>query len=76
MEHSEELEHQEQSVAYFESLRNAAPASRKTAYESYAIRHRDIIARFNRFPHLNSILGRGASPEEIAFLEEPETSFL
>ncbi len=45
-------------------------------YLDYAVRHRDIIARFNRFPHRNSILGRGASPKEIAFLEEPETSFL
>lgn len=32
--------------------------------------HRDIIARFGRFPHRNSILGREISPEEQAFLDQ------
>lgn len=38
-------------------------------------RHRDIIARFGRYPHRNAILGRGSTPEEIAFLQEPGSSF-
>ena len=31
--------------------------------------HRDIIARFGRFPHRNAILGRISSSEEQAFLD-------
>lgn len=38
-------------------------------------KHRDIIARFGRYPHRNSVLGRESSPEERAFLEEPGSSF-
>lgn len=35
----------------------------------YAIEHRDIIAKFGRFPHRNRALGRDSTAEEIAFLE-------
>ena len=34
----------------------------------YAIIHRDIIARFGRYPHRNPALGRETTPEEQAFL--------
>jgi uncharacterized protein (DUF924 family) len=32
--------------------------------------HRDIIARFGRFPHRNACLGRVTTPEEQEFLDE------
>ncbi len=32
--------------------------------------HRDIIARFGRFPHRNAIYGRKNSPDEQAFLDQ------
>lgn len=38
-------------------------------------RHRDIIVRFGRYPHRNAILGRNSTPEELAFLEQPGSSF-
>ena len=41
----------------------------------YACRHRDIIARFGRFPHRNAILGRTSTAAEEAFLGEPGSSF-
>jgi uncharacterized protein (DUF924 family) len=41
----------------------------------YARRHRVIIERFGRFPHRNEALGRASTPEEIAFLKEPGSSF-
>ena len=41
----------------------------------YALAHRDIIARFGRFPHRNAILGRTSTPEEIEFLKGPGSSF-
>jgi uncharacterized protein (DUF924 family) len=41
----------------------------------YAVAHLRIIERFGRFPHRNAILGRESTPEEIAFLKEPGSSF-
>lgn len=38
-------------------------------------RHRDIIVRFGRYPHRNAILGRVSTAAEIAFLQEPGSSF-
>lgn len=36
----------------------------------FATRHRDVIRRFGRFPHRNTMLGRTSTPEEAAFLKE------
>lgn len=36
----------------------------------YAAEHRDIIARFGRFPHRNAILGRTSTPKEQRFLDD------
>jgi uncharacterized protein (DUF924 family) len=41
----------------------------------FAEAHRQIIARFGRFPHRNELLGRASSAEEIAFLQEPGSRF-
>jgi len=41
----------------------------------FALEHQEIIERFGRFPHRNAILGRASTPEEIAFLKEPNSSF-
>lgn len=41
----------------------------------YAVLHRDIVSRFGRFPHRNAILGRESTPEELAFLKGPGSSF-
>jgi len=46
--------------------------------ESYAkssARHIEIIERFGRYPHRNTILGRLSTPEEIEFLKQPGSSF-
>jgi len=32
--------------------------------------HRDIIARFGRFPHRNKMLGRSTTPDEQQFLDQ------
>ena len=34
-----------------------------------------IVRRFGRYPHRNEILGRASTPEEVAFLREPGSSF-
>jgi uncharacterized protein (DUF924 family) len=36
----------------------------------WARHHRNIVARFGRFPHRNAILGRDSTPEEQAYLAE------
>ncbi|HEX5507550.1 MAG TPA: DUF924 family protein [Pseudolabrys sp.] len=59
--HSESLADQERSVALY---RAAGLENLK-----YAEQHADIIRRFGRFPHRNAILGRTATPEEQAFLD-------
>ncbi len=41
----------------------------------YAIRHREIIERFGRFPHRNGILGRESTAAEIEFLAQPDSGF-
>jgi uncharacterized protein (DUF924 family) len=36
----------------------------------YAVEHRDIVARFGRFPHRNQVLGRKTTDSEQAFLSQ------
>lgn len=70
--HAEELSLQDECVAHFEKLVRQAPEeiSAKIANNLvHAREHRDIIARFGRFPHRNQVLGRASTPEEEAFLE-------
>jgi uncharacterized protein (DUF924 family) len=37
--------------------------------------HKATIDRFGRYPHRNAILGRASTADEIAFLQEPGSSF-
>ena len=72
-EHSEDSAAQEESVARFRALAAAAPpAARELFAESldYAIRHREVIARFGRFPHRNEALGRDSTDAERAHLAQ------
>jgi uncharacterized protein (DUF924 family) len=62
-EHAEDLGLQEKGVKLMQDLGDAE-------YIRYAILHRDIIARFGRFPHRNAALGRASTAEELAFLAE------
>jgi len=78
LEHAESLQHQERSVELFRELTDCVGTELKTPFEGYldyAVRHRDIIARFGRFPHRNEILDRESTAEELAFLAEPGSSF-
>ncbi|HJU31465.1 MAG TPA: DUF924 family protein [Hyphomicrobiaceae bacterium] len=66
-EHAEDAAVQARSVALFASL---GPEALR-----WAEAHKVIIDRFGRFPHRNAALGRVSTPEEIAFLREPNSSF-
>ncbi|MEZ5925599.1 MAG: DUF924 family protein [Hyphomicrobiaceae bacterium] len=67
-EHSEDRSVQARSMALFGEL--GVPENLH-----YAWLHKVIIDRFGRFPHRNAALGRASTPEEIAFLSEPNSSF-
>ena len=41
----------------------------------YAVKHYEIVERFERFPHRNEILGRKSTDEETQFLTQPGSSF-
>ena len=41
----------------------------------FELRHRAMIERFGRYPHRNQILDRTSTDEEIAFLQQPGSSF-
>lgn len=69
-EHSETIDDQHESVALFEAIKEAEPVG----YD-YAVRHRDVIAQYGRFPHRNKILGRDNTPEEEAYLAQPGAGF-
>ena len=71
LQHSEFLEDQESSVARYQHLLSEVDTALRPAYQPFldsARRHRDVVARFGRFPHRNAILGRLDTPEEAAYL--------
>ena len=41
----------------------------------FELKHKVIIDQFGRYPHRNHILGRESTPEELAFLQQPDSSF-
>lgn len=78
LEHAEDKEIQQQSVKLFKSLCNDAPKSQLVLFQNFlqfAKAHQTIIERFGRFPHRNAILHRNSTPEEITFLQQPNSAF-
>ncbi len=61
-QHSESLADQDFCCSLFASTGN-------DDYVKYAVEHRDIVARFGRFPHRNDVLGRPCTPEELDYLK-------
>lgn len=79
--HAEDLAAQDFMLTHFRRFPN------KTRQESwpntdffdnalnFALRHREIIERFGRFPHRNAILARVSTDQEAKFLTEDDSSF-
>ncbi|NOI34322.1 hypothetical protein OAY_05890 [Vibrio cyclitrophicus ZF205] len=66
--HSESLLMHEQAVLLFS----------QTGLENnldFEFKHKVIIERFGRYPHRNEVLGRTSTPEEVEFLQQPDSSF-
>jgi uncharacterized protein (DUF924 family) len=76
--HAENRAVQRRSVEMFERLAQ----EKDTGFDGmlrgaadYARSHRDIVERFGRFPHRNSILERTTTGEEAVFLLSPGSTF-
>ena len=76
--HSEDVTEQDRGLGLLRALRKRAPPAWR-AYVERSITgwtgHRDIVARFGRFPHRNAVLGRPGTTEEAAFLAAEGNSF-
>jgi len=66
--HAEDAETQALSVAKFEALGDEAAAG-------FARDHRDVIQRYGRFPSRNAALSRESTPEEEAYLSDPDVGW-
>ena len=61
-QHSETLADQELCCALFKAMGNADN-------EKFAVEHRDIVAKYGRFPHRNEVMGRTSTAEELEYLK-------
>jgi uncharacterized protein (DUF924 family) len=66
--HSESLSIHETAVALFTQNDNQFNLD-------FEIKHKNIIAKFGRYPHRNAILDRPSTKEELIFLKQPGSSF-
>ena len=66
--HSESLVIHEKALALYQ-------ANGIDSNVDFEIKHKEIIERFGRYPHRNSILNRQSTAEEIEFLSQPNSSF-
>lgn len=66
--HSESVAIHQQAVNLYKELGNESNLT-------FELKHQEIITRFGRYPHRNAILGRESSAEELAFLQQPNSSF-
>ena len=77
-EHAESMADQDRAVNLFQSLLEHVPPPHRPTFRGYldfAVQHRDVIARFGRFPHRNRVLGRTTTDAERVFLSQPGSSF-
>ena len=61
--HSEDIDVQRRSLDLYRALGNENLLG-------YAVKHHDIVERFDRFPHRNEVLGRESTAEEVEFLKD------
>ena len=76
--HHEAVTEQDRGLALLQALRrDAEPAWHGYVERSIQgwTRHRDIVARFGRFPHRNAVLGRDSTNQELAYMAAGGESF-
>lgn len=73
-QHVEHLPVQEEGLVQFRELAAADVPDFVARFLrsslDYAEQHREIIARFGRFPHRNKVLGRDSTADELEWLED------
>ncbi len=72
LQHAEAPGPQERSLTTFRALAESCPPDRRQFFKlslDFAREHRDLIARFSRFPHRNRAMVRESTAEEITYLE-------
>jgi len=78
LEHAESMEAQDTAAAALDRLVADSPAELRDFCDysrGSARRHRDIIAKFGRFPHRNHALGRESTPAELEWLATGANTF-
>jgi len=71
-EHAEDLAAQQEGLACFDQLLASCPEGareRVSGFRDYMVAHLEVIEKFGRFPHRNSILGRESTDAELSHLE-------
>lgn len=70
-QHVESKKYQRESVELFQQQADSAPEGWKKmmqGYADFADQHCQIVERFGRFPHRNSVLGRKNTDDEAEYL--------
>lgn len=71
-EYSENIDDQMKSVAFYEAIDEHES---KEGWIEFAVLHKDIMAKFGRFPHRNAMLGRVNTAAEEAWLQSSVQRF-
>jgi uncharacterized protein (DUF924 family) len=77
LEHAEDLPMQERMVSYVNAWAKNLPEALQgmaQGVRDFAQLHREVIARFGRFPTRNAALGRRSTPEEEAHVREAKSA--
>ncbi len=72
LQHSENIDDQNLCIELIEQMLQKSPEAIRSRIQEvlkFAIVHRDIVAKFGRFPHRNRALGRESTPFELEYLE-------
>jgi len=76
--HAEDVEDQDRGLVLLNEIRQEASAEWQPYVEQSIkgwTRHRNIVARFGRFPHRNAVLSRNSTDEELIFLKTNSEAF-
>lgn len=82
----QQLPPMQRGFIYLPFMHSESPAIHNVAEQLYRqegmesglhweLKHKAIIDRFGRYPHRNASLGRASTDREIAFLQQPGSSF-
>jgi len=66
--------HSESAVVHEEAVRLFSQPGLESNLD-FELKHKAIIDRFGRYPHRNAVLGRDSTDAELAFLQQPGSSF-